>query len=107
VISVTHFSGGPAVGERARTALVALAARPGYLRGTLARSTDDPDAWLLLTEWRNVGSYRRALGNYEVKLHATPLLADALDLPSGFEDLLDVAPSGTSVEHVSDREPLP
>jgi hypothetical protein len=107
VISVTHFRGGADVGERARTALVALAARPGYLRGTLARSTDDADAWLLLTEWRNVGSYRRALGNYEVKLRATPLLADALDLPSGFEDLLDVAPSGTPVEHPSDREPEP
>ena len=28
----------------------------------------------MLTEWTNVGSYRRALGNYQVKLHANPLL---------------------------------
>lgn len=101
MISVTHLTGD--VLERGRTALTVLAARPGYLRGTLARSTDDPQAWLLITEWENVGSYRRALGNFDVKLHATPLLADALDLPSVFESLLDVAPGGTSVAHASDR----
>jgi hypothetical protein len=85
--------------------LTALAARPGYLRGTLGRSTDDPTAWLLLTEWENVGSYRRALSGYEVKLHATPLLAAALDLPTGFEALVDVAPGGGSVSRASDWEP--
>ncbi len=76
MIVITHFCDGTDdVAQRAQTALAALAARPGYLRGTLGRSTDDPAAWLLLTEWDNVGSYRRALGNYEVKLHATLLLA--------------------------------
>ena len=64
-----------------------LAARPGYLRGTPG---DRPTtgAWVLVTEWANVGSYRRALGDYDVKLHATPLLAQALDQPSAFEPLL-------------------
>jgi hypothetical protein len=101
MIAVTHLTGD--VLDRGRTALEVLAARPGYLRGTLARSADDPDAWLLITEWENVGSYRRALGNYEVKLHATPLLADALDLPGAFESLLDVSPGGTVVTRASDR----
>jgi hypothetical protein len=105
VISVAHFRGGPVVADRARAALAALSARPGYVRGSVARSTDDTDAWLLLTEWTNVGSYRRALGNYEVKLHATPLLADALDLPSGFEELVDVGPGGHVAEYPSDRDP--
>jgi heme oxygenase (mycobilin-producing) len=104
VIALTHFRDESAdFPERARTALAALAARPGYLRGTLGRSTDDPAAWLLLTEWENVGSYRRALSAYEVKLHMTPLLATALDLPAGFETLLDVAPGGGSVARASDR----
>ena len=84
-----------------------LAARPGYRRGTLGRCVDDPAAWLLLTEWENVGSYRRALGNYDVKLHATPLLATALDLPGGFEPLVDVAPGGSVMSRASDREPTP
>jgi hypothetical protein len=106
VIALTHFrDGAPDFAERARLALAALATRPGYLRGSLGRSTDEPDAWVLLTEWENVGSYRRALGNYEVKLHATPLLATAQDVPGAFEALLDVAPGGAAVSHGSDREP--
>jgi hypothetical protein len=106
MIAVTHFAdSSPDFAERARTALAALAARPGYVRGTLGRSTDDPDAWLLLTEWVNVGSYRRALGGYDVKLQATPLLASALDVPGGFESLVEVAPGGAAVTRDSDREP--
>jgi hypothetical protein len=105
MIAITHFTDATGdFAERAQTALAALAGRPGYLRGTVGRSTDDPSAWLLLTEWENIGSYRRALGNYEVKLHATPLLASALDLPGGFEALLDVAPGGAVITRASDRE---
>src|SRR3954471_11842577 len=104
MIAIAHFTDDAAdFSDRAHVALTALAARPGYLRGTLGRSTDDPTAWMLLTEWENVGSYRRALGNYEVKLHATPLLASAVDVPGGFEALLDVAPGGAAVAHDSDR----
>jgi hypothetical protein len=106
MIAITHFADdGADFAERAQIALAALAARPGYLRGTLGRSTDDPAAWILLTEWENVGSYRRALGNYEVKLHATPLLASAKDVPGGFEALLDVAPGGATITHASDHAP--
>lgn len=108
MIAITHFTDDSVdFTERAQAALAALAARPGYLRGTLGRSTDDPTAWILLTEWENVGSYRRALGNYEVKLHATPLLASAQDVPGGFESLLDVAPGGATITRTSDREPQP
>ena len=60
--------------------------------------------WLLLTEWENVGSYRRALGNYEVKLQATPLLGEAIDLPSAFESLLDIGPAATASHTTSDRD---
>jgi quinol monooxygenase YgiN len=103
MIALTHFTDDSADFEaRAQAALEALAGRPGYLRGTLGRSTDDPAAWLLLTEWENIGSYRRALGNYQVKLLATPLLASALDVPGGFESLADVTPGGAVVERASD-----
>jgi quinol monooxygenase YgiN len=106
MIALTHFEDGSADFEaRATAALTALAARPGFRRGTVGRSTDDPAAWVLLSEWENVGSYRRALGAYEVKVHAAPLLATALDLPGGFEALVDVAPGGTAVVRGSDREP--
>ncbi|GAB2458369.1 antibiotic biosynthesis monooxygenase family protein [Jatrophihabitans fulvus] len=106
MIAVTHFASDAAdFDERARLALRTLAARPGYVRGSLGRCIDDPAAWVLVTEWENVGSYRRALGNYEVKLYATPLLGEALDIPGGFEPLSEVAPGGEESLRASDREP--
>lgn len=112
MIAITHFALGSGsadeddFAQRAEAALTALAARPGYLRGTLGRCTDDEGAWLLLTEWRDVGSYRRAIGAYDVKLAATPLFATALDVPGGFEELLDVTVGGdVIILRASDREP--
>lgn len=88
-----------------RAALEALAARPGYLRGQVGRAIDDPAAWLLATEWDGVGSYRRALSDHDVKVRATPLLAGAVDEPSGFEVLLANDPAGGVVASRSDRAP--
>jgi hypothetical protein len=88
--------------ERMRTALRVLAARPGYLGGTAGRATDDPARWVLVSEWLNVGSYRRALGSYEVKVHATALLAQSLDSPSAFEPLLRAAPGAEPASAGSD-----
>jgi antibiotic biosynthesis monooxygenase len=104
VISVTHFASSDAdFAGRATRVLEALSGCPGYLRGSLGRSTDDADRWVLITEWENVGSYRRALGRYEVKVHATPLVADALDLPSAYEPLVDIEPGRAPVRRASDR----
>jgi hypothetical protein len=71
--------------ERARAALDVLSGRPGFVRGRLGRAADDPDAWVLTTEWDSVGSYRRSLSSYEVKVVATTLLAQGRDEPSAFE----------------------
>lgn len=92
-------------GEQAEAALRVLADRPGFRRGSLGRATDDPQAWLMLTEWDSVGAYRRALGGFEVKLRATPVLAQALDQPSAFEELLVLDASGTELRAASDRAP--
>jgi hypothetical protein len=62
-----------------------LAGRPGYVDGRTGRNLDDPTLWVLTTRWENVGSYRRALSSYDVKLHAVPLLSRALDEPSAYE----------------------
>lgn len=70
-------------------ALAALAARPGYDDGRLGRNVDDPELWTMVTRWADVGSYRRALSAYDVKLHAVPLLSRALDEPSAYEALDD------------------
>lgn len=105
MIAITHFADDSAdFVARAQAALATFAVRPGYLRGTLGRSIDDPVGWVLLTEWENVGSYRRALGAYDVKVQAAPLLASAGAVPAAFEPLVDVAPGGTAVVRDSDRE---
>lgn len=111
MISVLRFAVGDQVDDEARfcarteLALQALAARSGYLRGSAARATDDPRAWVLVTHWRDVGSYRRALGNYDVKVAATPLFADALDEVSAYEVLIEAEPGAGPVVHASDRDP--
>ncbi len=66
-------------------ALELLAQRPGYVDGTVGRNVDDPALWVLQTRWQNVGSYRRALSTYDVKLGAVPLLSRAIDEPSAYE----------------------
>lgn len=71
-----------------------LAAKPGYVGGAVGRNVDDPALWLLETRWANVGSYRRALSAYDVKLGAVPLLSRALDEPSAYEVIGDDGAAG-------------
>nr|MDT0662422.1 antibiotic biosynthesis monooxygenase [Micromonospora sp. DSM 115978] len=99
---VEQEAAGPFV-ERAHAALAALGARPGFRRGQLLRALDDPRHWSLVTEWESVGTYRRALGAFEVKIDATPLLAESLDEPSAYEPLAEVGPDGAIRVTASDR----
>jgi quinol monooxygenase YgiN len=64
-----------------------LAQQRGYAEGRLGRNVDDPTLWVMVTSWQDVGSYRRALSSYDVKLGAVPLLSRALDEPSAYESL--------------------
>lgn len=102
VLVVTRFVVDPAeeatFRAQAAAALAALAERPGHRGGRVARATDDASAWLLLTEWESVGAYRRALSGYDVKLHATPLLARAVAEPSAYEVLDDGAVSDRAAD---------
>jgi quinol monooxygenase YgiN len=68
--------------ERAREA---LAAQRGFVDGRIGRNVDDPELWLLTTEWEGAGAYRRALSAYDVRLSAVPTLSRAIDEPSAYE----------------------
>lgn len=68
-------------------ALEVLSTRAGYADGRLGRNVDDPTLWTMVTRWRDVGSYRRALSSYDVKVGAVPLLSRAIDEPSAYEQL--------------------
>ena len=83
-------------------ALAILAAKPGWIGGDVGRNVDDPSLWVLTTRWENVGSYRRALGSYEGKMHIQPLMVHALDEPSAYE----VVEEGTDLnESIPRRRP--
>jgi quinol monooxygenase YgiN len=68
--------------ERARET---LAVQRGYLAGRIGRNVDDPELWVLSTEWDGPGAYRRALSAYDVKMGAVATLSRALDEPSAYE----------------------
>lgn len=78
--------------DRARRALDAFAARPGFRRGRIGRAADDATLWALTTEWDSVGAFRRSLSDFGVKVHAATLLAESLHEPGAFEVLVAVEP---------------
>ena len=68
-----------------RAAIEALAARPGHVSTRLAQALDDPLVWVLVSEWVNVGSYRRALSSYDVKMASAVLMGAAFNEPSAYD----------------------
>lgn len=66
-------------------ALALLAAQPGCEDARLGRNVDDPDLWVMVTLWQDVGSYRRGLSSYDVKMGAWQTLARAIEEPSAYE----------------------
>ena len=91
VLVVNRFTVPDEVAEAFRAdleaALEVLARQRGYADGQLGRNVDDPSLWTMVTRWRDVGSYRRALSTYDVKTGAVPLLSRAIDEPSAYESL--------------------
>ena len=66
-------------------ALEAFSACAGFVTGEFGQNLDDSSMWTLVTQWENVGSYRRALSNNEVKMSAIPTLARSIDEPGAYE----------------------
>jgi quinol monooxygenase YgiN len=67
------------------TVLQALQAQPGFVRATIGRAADDPDLWVLVLEWADIGSYRRALSGYDAKLAFGPVQGWIVDEPTAYE----------------------
>jgi hypothetical protein len=88
VIVISRFRPAEGFLTRAEPALAAFAACPGFLRGHVGRAVDDPALWTIVTQWDSVGSFRRSLSAFDVKVHAAPLLAEAVEEPSAFEVLV-------------------
>lgn len=65
-----------------------LATLPGFGRARAGRCIDEPDVWILLTEWESVGTYRRALSSHAVKTSGYPVFVRIVDEPGAYEVLL-------------------
>jgi hypothetical protein len=88
VIRFRVAGGDQAVFEtRLAAAVEVLSRQRGFVAARAGRNADDPELLALTMEWQNIGSYRRALSPYEVKLAAVPLLSEAIDEPTAYEAL--------------------
>lgn len=76
--------------EQAKAAIAPLAAMPGCRSVTIGLATDDANLISIQSDWDGVGAYRRALSNFEVKLHSIPFLSTAIDEPSAFEKVFQI-----------------
>lgn len=72
--------------SRAQAAVDFFTTRPGCLSAQLVRNLDEPDLWAIATSWENVGSYRRSFNGYDAKIVLVPLLSEAIDEPSAYDD---------------------
>lgn len=84
MIVVNRFRSGPGFDERLAPAVEILRGKPGFIDADVAQNLDDPELWMLVTRWENVGSYRRALGGLESKMVVVPLLCEAIDAPTAY-----------------------
>ncbi|MFI7613878.1 antibiotic biosynthesis monooxygenase [Nonomuraea terrae] len=71
--------------KQGHTILDTFAEQPGFQRGRLARSVDEPNLWALVTEWEGAGFYRRALSAARMVMY--PLMILMVNEPSAYEDV--------------------
>ena len=87
MIAITRYrvADSEAFGGDARQVLGELAGCPGYVSGRLGRNADEPELWVMVTEWEGAGFYRRGLS--QVRMLLIPLSAWAVDEPGAYEIL--------------------
>jgi hypothetical protein len=51
----------------------------------VGRNLDEPELLAMVSTWADVGSYRRALSSYDVKLALGPIMSLIVDEPSAYE----------------------
>jgi hypothetical protein len=70
-----------------RESVAVLAAKEGFRSAEVCRAVDDPELVVLHLTWDTVGAYRRALSAYDVKVQVVPVISQAIDEPTAFEEL--------------------
>ena len=77
----------PELMARLRDAVALLAQQGGFVHARVSRAIDDGALIVVELGWDTVGSYRRALSSYDVKVQVVPLISAAIDEPTAFEVL--------------------
>lgn len=77
----------PALMAQLRESVALLSTKGGFVNAHMVRAIDEPELIVLQIAWDTVGSYRRALSAYDVKVEVVPVISQALDEPTAFEVL--------------------
>lgn len=77
----------PGLMAQLRASVALLSEKTGFVEAHVARAIDEPELIVLQLGWDTVGSYRRALSAYDVKVQVVPVISQALDEPTAFEVL--------------------
>jgi heme oxygenase (mycobilin-producing) len=88
--------------EQATQWLTALGQLPGWITGSVARSVDEVDTWLIHQEWIDAGSCRRGLSTSQLRPLAFAIAKSNLSQVSTFEQLVVVTKDEVR-EYKSDR----
>lgn len=88
-VALLRFRSGdvPALMAQLRESVALLSVKDGFVHAHVARAVDEPELIVLQLGWDTVGSYRRALSAYDVKVQVVPVISQALDEPTAFEVL--------------------
>lgn len=71
---------------RAGAAVEFFRTRAGNRSAELVLNLDEADLWAIVSVWDDVGSYRRSFNGYDAKVVLVPLLSEAIDEPSAYDD---------------------
>lgn len=84
--------------------LTGLTKNSGCELGWVACSPDDPRNWVVASTWSDMGSFRRALSAFDVKVALGSLAEESVDQPSVFEVVRSHDQHGSRA-HATDRAP--
>lgn len=58
--------------------------KPGNVAVHVLRNVDESGLLALVSQWEDIGSYRRAFNGYDAKMLLTPVMLRTIDEPSAY-----------------------
>lgn len=89
MLAISRFEADHSFEDEGRRVVEFWRGKQGCVFVRLVRNLDEPGLWAIVSEWDNVGAYRRAFQGYDAKM-LTPILSRAIDEPSAYLDPSDL-----------------